>query len=116
MVNIRTVSSFGFEGIIANKYDQKMVKPYSLAVRKGAFSGFFFGLSQFILFTIFGLLFYLGSIFVRDTNATVDGMFTAVIAVLFAGMTAGNNAHFMPDAAACNSAAAKIFLIQDSTD
>lgn len=28
MINIRTVNSFGYEGIIAKKYDQRMEEPY----------------------------------------------------------------------------------------
>ena len=36
-------------------------------------------------------------------------MFIAIYAIVFAGMTAGNNAHFMPDAAACSNAAANLF-------
>jgi len=28
---------------------------------------------------------------------------------MFAGMTAGNNAHFMPDTAACKNSAANLF-------
>lgn len=43
-------------------------------------------------------------------------MFTAVYAIMFAGMTAGNNAHFMPDAAAAQNAAANLFHIQDTLD
>ena len=35
---------------------------------------------------------------------------------MFAGMTAGNNAHFMPDTAACKNSAANLFEIQDSQD
>lgn len=69
------------------------------------------------MFTIFGLLFYLGALFVRDNkSADLEGMFTAVYAIVFAGMTAGNNAHFMPDTAACNNSAANLFFILDSTD
>lgn len=110
MVNIRTVSSFGYEGIIAQKYDEKMQKPYELAIKKGNASGFFFGTSQLVMFIIFGLLFYLGALFVRDNQGvTVTDMFTAVYAIMFAGMTAGNNAHFMPDTAACKNSAANLF-------
>lgn len=66
------------------------------------------------MFSIFGILFYLGSLFVRDIeDVTTGDMFTAVYAVLFAGMTAGNNAHFMPDAAAAKNSAANLFEIQD---
>ena len=43
-------------------------------------------------------------------------MFTAVYALVFAAMSAGNNAHFMPDAAAANNAAANLFQIFDAED
>lgn len=36
-------------------------------------------------------------------------MFTALYAILFAGMTAGNNAHFLPDEAAAKNSAANLF-------
>lgn len=95
-----------------------MVQPYRLAVKKGNASGFFFGLSQIVMFTVFGVLFFLGALFVRDNpeTVTVQSMFTAIYAIMFAGMTAGNNAHFMPDAAACKNSAANLFEIQDSKD
>ncbi len=43
-------------------------------------------------------------------------MFTAVYAILFSAMTAGNNSHFAPDAAACQASAANLFYIMDSVD
>jgi L-serine deaminase len=43
-------------------------------------------------------------------------MFTAVYGIMFAGMTAGNNSHFMPDTAACKNSAANLFEILDSED
>jgi hypothetical protein len=63
------------------------------------------------MFVIFGILFYLGAVFVRDNSPaiTVTDMFTAVYAIMFAGMTAGNNSHFMPDTAACKNSAANLF-------
>lgn len=74
-------------------------------------------MSQIVMFTIFGILFFLGAVFVRDNpGVTVEKMFTAIYAIMFAGMTAGNNAHFMPDAAACKNSAANLFQIQDSLD
>ena len=67
------------------------------------------------MFIVFSLIFYLGSIFVRDNaDVTVNDVFTAIYAIIFAAMTAGNNAHFMGDAAAAGNAAANLFLILDS--
>lgn len=68
MINIRTVSSFGYQDIIARRYDEKMEEPYNLAIKKGNTSGLLFGISQFTMFLIFGLLFFLGALFVRDNE------------------------------------------------
>ena len=35
---------------------------------------------------------------------------------MFAGMTAGNSAHFLPDVATCKKAAANLFEIIDGED
>ena len=43
-------------------------------------------------------------------------MFTAVYAILFSSVIAGNNLYLVPDLAACQSAAANIFHILDSVD
>lgn len=36
-------------------------------------------------------------------------MFVAIYSIMFAGMTIGNNSHFLPDIAGCKSAAANLF-------
>ena len=79
-------------------------------------SGFFFGISQLILFVVFGLIFYLGVIFMNANNLQLADVFTAIYAITFSGMTAGNNAHFMPDIANSKRAAASLFEIQDAKD
>ena len=66
-------------------------------------------MTQIVMFTIFGLIFFLGVVFMRDNNLSIDDVFTAIYSILFAGMTAGNNSHFMPDIAAAKASAANIF-------
>ena len=75
-----------------------------------------YGLSQIIMFVVFGLIFYLGVIFMNRNGLQIDDVFTAIYAIVFSGMTAGNNAHFMPDMAAGKKAAASLFEILDSKD
>ena len=60
-------------------------------------SGFFFGLSQVLNFIVFGLLFYIGTIFMQKYGVSLLDVFTAVYEIFFAGITIGNNSHFMPD-------------------
>ena len=73
-------------------------------------------MTQIVMFTIFGLIFFLGVVFMRDNNLQIENVFTAIYSILFAGMTAGNNSHFMPDVAAGKKSAASVFEIQDSKD
>jgi ATP-binding cassette, subfamily B (MDR/TAP), member 1 len=116
MNHIRTVLSFGSEDIVQRKYDAGLVEPLAMGVKKGMVSGALYGVSQFILFLVFGLIFYFGVIFMVDNNLEMANVFTAIYAITFSGMTAGNNAHFMPDMAAGKKAAASIFDILDSSD
>lgn len=109
MINIRTVTSFGYENMILNKYSEKLILPFEIAVKKGNISGLLFGISQLIMYVVFALIFFLGSVFIRDNNLSIADVFTAIYSIMFAGMTAGNNSHFMPDVAAAKNSAANIF-------
>ena len=68
------------------------------------------------MYIVIALIFYLGTIFIRDNNLSIADVFTAIYAIMFAGMTAGNNAHFMPDVATAKKAAANLFEILDAED
>jgi hypothetical protein len=49
-------------------------------------------------------------------NLQTADVFTAIFSIMFAGMTAGNNGHFLPDVAAAKNSAANIFEILDGQD
>jgi len=68
-----------------------------MLIKNSTISGFFFGLSQVMTFFVFGILFYIGTIFMRDCGVTLLAVFTAVYEIFFAGVTVGNNSHFIPD-------------------
>lgn len=70
------------------------------------------------MFIIFALIFYIGTIFIKDNpgKVTIEDVFTAIYSITFSAMTAGNNSHFLPDMAAGKNAAASLFEIIDSED
>ena len=98
------------------KYESKLVEPLQLATKKGHVAGILFGFSQFVMFIVIALIFYLGIIFLKNFNLSIADVFTAIYAVLFAGMTVGNNSHFMPDVALSKKSAANLFEIIDGED
>jgi ABC-type multidrug transport system fused ATPase/permease subunit len=109
MNSIRTVTSFGSEDIIERKYSARLDDPLGEGMKKGLVSGFLFGLNQLIMFYVFGLIFYLGIVFMSHNNLSIADVFTAIYGITFSGMTAGNNSHFMPDVAAAKKSAASVF-------
>lgn len=116
MINIRTVTSFGVENTFAAKYAQLLIKPFKLAIKSGNLAGFLFGASQLVMFVIFALVFYIGTLFVRKYGIDFVDVFTAIYALIFAAMTAGNNTQMMPDLASCKTSATYLFAILDSED
>lgn len=79
------------------KYDLKLEEPMKIGIRKGNVSGILFAISQLIMFFVFGLIFFLGTVFKRDNDLEIDHVFTAIYGIFFSAMTVGNNSHFMPD-------------------
>lgn len=116
MINIRTVSSFGVESSIYKKYENKLIEPERFLIRKGQISGLLFGVSQIVMFVVFAVVFYIGSLFVRDYGVKFVDLFTAIFGIVFAAMTTGNNSQFMPDVASSKNSAANLFEILDSQD
>ena len=69
------------------------------------------------MFLVFGLIFFLGTVFIRDNaHVTANNVFTAIFAIMFSAITVGNSSHFMPDVAEGKNSAANLFIIQDAED
>ena len=79
-------------------------------------SGFLYGISFFVLFLVYGLIFYLSSIFIRDNNLNITNAFSAAFLVLFSGVVAGNNAKMMPDVSMLKVSCVKLFSLIDEQD
>lgn len=72
-------------------------EPIKFAFKKGNIVGILYGLSQFFIFFSFAMLFWFGSLVIRDHNVSVENIFVAIFAIVWSGWTAGNNFFFLPD-------------------
>ena len=62
------------------------------------------------MFFIFGLILFLGTVFIRDNeDVTIEDVFTVIYVIDFGAETVGNNFHFLPDLASAKKAAASLF-------
>lgn len=65
--------------------------PESLVGGKSNKIGISFGVSQLVMFVIFGLLFYIGAVFHKEYDVKATDMFTAIFALMYAAFGAGMN-------------------------
>jgi len=78
-------------------YNKLLDEPMKNSSKKGLISGISFGFSNMGIFIIYGLLFYIGSIFYRDNGLTLNDLLSSMFAIIFAAFAGGNAQFFMPD-------------------
>lgn len=90
VTNIRTVLSFAQENFLVDLLSRKMDKPRQILAKKGHLAGISFGFSQLVMFVLFAVVFYVGAVFYRDGDVEILEMFTAIYAIMYAAIAAGN--------------------------
>jgi ATP-binding cassette subfamily B (MDR/TAP) protein 1 len=59
--------------------------------KKGNMTGIMLGISQSAMFAVYGTIFYVSAVFVRDYNIDPMDMFISIFCIMFAAFGAGNN-------------------------
>eukprot|EP00331_Platyophrya_macrostoma_P007656 CAMPEP_0176430740 /NCGR_PEP_ID=MMETSP0127-20121128/14418_1 /TAXON_ID=938130 /ORGANISM="Platyophrya macrostoma, Strain WH" /LENGTH=1373 /DNA_ID=CAMNT_0017812657 /DNA_START=12 /DNA_END=4133 /DNA_ORIENTATION=+ len=114
LTNMRTVSALGKEHEILALFSHALEKPKKEALKKGFVSGLMFGISQLGMFFVFGIVFYVGSRFMRDFGLEFKDVYQAVFGIMFATFDMGNVMQLVPDAAKATATAKGLFQILDT--
>jgi ATP-binding cassette, subfamily B (MDR/TAP), member 1 len=93
VMNIRTIISLDAMASSYARYERKLSDVFMIILKKSLVSGFMFGVSNMLMFTTFGLTFFLSIVFVSNYNISVVNSLTAVFLILFACLSAGNKAN-----------------------
>lgn len=80
-----------------------------MAIKYGNLSGIMFGLGQTLISCLLALIFYFGSLLIQAEQVTVLEVYTAIFAVMFAGVQAGGNLYFLSRLSAAKYAACNYF-------
>jgi ATP-binding cassette, subfamily B (MDR/TAP), member 1 len=75
-----------------------------------------YGVATFMQFLSFALIFFLAAVYISNNDLGIDGPLCAIFLIIFAGITAGNNANFMPDISNAKTATKRLFDILDLED
>ena len=81
--------------------------------KQGFLGGLSVGFSQFMMFAIYGFIFWYGGKCVNKGEFTFDELFKSLMAIMFSAMGLAQSAAFMGDMGAAKEASAKLFDIVD---
>ncbi|GMY39401.1 ABC transporter B family member 11-like [Fagus crenata] len=111
--SIRTVASFCAEEKVMQLYKRKCEGPMRTGIRQGMISGIGFGLSFFLLFSVYATSFYAGARLVKDGKTTFSDVFLVFFALIMAALGISQSSSFAPDSSKAKTAAGSIFSIID---
>ena len=94
--NIRTVRALTLESYLSKKYTRAISKALKVGVKRSAYSGFFFGLSECGILFVTALIFYYGAVLVSTGSYTTDTILTVFTMLLFSMSQANNVIAFVP--------------------
>lgn len=78
-------------------------------MKKYLFSGFMFGLSYFLQYLCFALMFFLAAVYDTTYNIDVSNSLVSMFLIIFAAISAGNQTNFMQDISNAKIAAKNMF-------
>uniref|UniRef100_A0A914YRI7 ABC transmembrane type-1 domain-containing protein n=1 Tax=Panagrolaimus superbus TaxID=310955 RepID=A0A914YRI7_9BILA len=107
--NIRTVQGLNKQFIFNEKYAHHLSAPYKANLKQAHIYGAVFAFSQSVIFFMYALAFYLGSIFVNQHLMTPLAVFRVFFAIAFCGQAVGQVSSFIPDVVKSRLAASLIF-------
>ncbi|CAK7348532.1 unnamed protein product [Dovyalis caffra] len=111
--SIRTVASFCAEEKVMRLYKRKCEGPMKTGIRQGLISGAGFGVSFFLLFSVYATSFYAGAQLVQQGKTTFTEVFRVFLALTMAAIGISQTSSFGPDSSSAKTAAASIFSIID---
>ncbi|XVE77402.1 hypothetical protein DITRI_Ditri13aG0059700 [Diplodiscus trichospermus] len=110
---IRTIASFCAEEKVMHLYKRKCERPMKTGIRQGLISGIGFGLSFFLMYSVYATTFYAGAQLVEHGDATFSDVFQVFFALTFASVAITQSSSFGSDSTKAKTAAASIFAIID---
>ncbi|KAE9553369.1 hypothetical protein FO519_003432 [Halicephalobus sp. NKZ332] len=107
--NIRTVQGLNKQLIFHEKYIQHLQDPFKQNMKQAHIYGGVFAFSQSVMFFMYAISFYLGSIFVNDGSMDPVAVYKVFFAMAFCGQSVGQISSFIPDVVKSRLAASLIF-------
>ncbi|KAG5540141.1 hypothetical protein RHGRI_020393 [Rhododendron griersonianum] len=111
--NIRTVAAFCSEEKVLDLYAQELVEPSRKSLTRGQIAGLFYGVSQFFIFSSYGLALWYGSVLMGKEISSFKSIMKAFMVLIVTALAMGETLAMAPDLLKGNQMVASVFEVLD---
>lgn len=111
--NMRTVAAFCSEEKILDLYADQLVGPSKHSFRRGQIAGLFYGISQFFIFSSYGLALWYGSVLMGKELASFKSVMKSFMVLIVTALAMGETLALAPDLLKGNQMVASVFEVMD---
>ncbi|CAM8901165.1 unnamed protein product [Rhodiola kirilowii] len=111
--NIRTVAAFCSEDKILNLYAHELVEPSKRSFLRGQIAGLLYGISQFFIFSAYGLTLWYGSVLMGKEIASFKSIMKTFLVLVITALAIGDTLILIPDLLKGSQMVASVFEMLD---
>ncbi|CAH8332285.1 unnamed protein product [Eruca vesicaria subsp. sativa] len=111
--NIRTVAAFCAEEKVLELYSKELLERSKRSFRRGQIAGLFYGISQFFIFSSYGLALWYGSTLMDKKISSFKSVMMTFMVLIVTALAMGETLALAPDLLKGNQMLASVFEILD---
>ncbi|KAM3397185.1 ABC transporter B family member 2 isoform X1 [Capsicum galapagoense] len=111
--NIRTVAAFCAEEKVTDLYARELVEPAKRSFSRGQIAGIFYGVSQFFIFSSYGLALWYGSVLMGKELTSFKAVMKSFMVLIVTALAMGETLAMAPDLIKGNQMVASVFEVLD---
>ncbi|KAL1222819.1 ABC transporter B family member 10 [Cardamine amara subsp. amara] len=111
--NIRTVAAFCAEEKILELYSKVLLEPSKESFRRGQIAGILYGVSQFFIFSAYGLALWYGSVLMGKGLSSFESVMKTFMVLIVTALVMGEVLALAPDLLKGNQMVASVFELLD---
>ncbi|XP_056863647.1 ABC transporter B family member 2-like [Raphanus sativus] len=111
--NIRTVAAFCAEEKVLELYSKELLEPSKRSFRRGQIAGLFYGISQFFIFSSYGLALWYGSTLMDKNISSFKSVMITFMVLIVTALAMGETLALAPDLLKGHQMITSVFEILD---
>ncbi|WZY97443.1 hypothetical protein YC2023_069772 [Brassica napus] len=111
--NIRTVAAFCAEDKVLELYSNELLEPSECSFRRGQTAGILYGVSQFFIFSSYGLALWYGSVLMGQGLSSFESVMKTFMVLIVTALVMGEVLALAPDILKGNQMVASVFELLD---